>query len=195
ELAIDANAYEGPMGILGLLAVSSQWRGLRSINLWVGVPDYLAESPSPKAELALVKAVERFTGVEIDIHVLEEESRAWELGADELVSFNPHLAELVKGLEKQNDSADLPEAAGAPSPPRSDRNCGNAAAGNDPRVWHQSPRRMPSSASTAAATLSPLTASGSEGSESAECAAHSSRMPKARGARRGAVRSSRRMTR
>lgn len=112
ELDIDANAYEGPIGILGLLAVSCQWRGLRSINLWVGVPDYLADSPSPKAELALVKAVERFTGVEIDIHVLEEESRAWELGADELVSFNPHLAELVKGLEKQNDSADLPEASG-----------------------------------------------------------------------------------
>ena len=44
--------------------------------------------------------------------MLEEESRAWELGADELVSFNPHLAELVKGLEKQNDSADLPEASG-----------------------------------------------------------------------------------
>src|SRR5699024_6110697 len=112
ELDIDANAYEGPIGILGLLAVSCQWRGLRSINLWVGVPDYLADSPSPKAELALVKAVERFTGVEIDIHVLEEESRAWELGADELVSFNPHLAELVKGLEKQNDPADLPEASG-----------------------------------------------------------------------------------
>src|SRR5699024_12401973 len=39
-------------------------------------------------------------------------SRAWELGADELVSFNPHMAELVKCLEKQNASADLPEASG-----------------------------------------------------------------------------------
>src|SRR5699024_12500617 len=95
-----------------LLADACQWRGRRSIHLWVGVPEYRAESASPKAELALVKAVERFTGVEIDIHVLEEESRAWDLGADELVSFNPHLAELVKGLEKQNDSADLPEASG-----------------------------------------------------------------------------------
>ena len=44
--------------------------------------------------------------------MLEEESRAWELGADELVSFNPRLAELVTALEKQNDSAELPEASG-----------------------------------------------------------------------------------
>ncbi|MGO3067244.1 MAG: PAC2 family protein, partial [Brevibacterium linens] len=111
-LGIDANGYEGPIGILGLLGVACRWRGIRAINLWVGVPDYLAESPSPKAELALAKAVERYVGIEIDIHVLEEESRAWELGADELVSFNPRLAELVKALEKQNDSADLPEASG-----------------------------------------------------------------------------------
>ena len=34
------------------------------------------------------------------------------LGADELVSFNPRLAELVTALEKQNDSAELPEASG-----------------------------------------------------------------------------------
>lgn len=112
ELDIDANGYEGPIGILGLLGVACRWRGVRAINLWVGVPDYLAESPSPKAELALAKAVERYAGIEIDIHVLEEESRAWELGADELVSFNPRLAELVQALEKQNDSTELPEASG-----------------------------------------------------------------------------------
>lgn len=112
ELGIDANGYEGPIGILGLLGVACRWRGVRAINLWVGVPDYLAESPSPKAELALAKAVERYVGIEVDIHVLEEESRAWELGADELVSLNPRLAELVRALEKQNDSAELPEASG-----------------------------------------------------------------------------------
>ncbi len=112
ELGIDANGYEGPIGILGLLGVACRWRGVRAINRWVGVPDYLAESPSPKAELALAKAVERYAGIEIDIHVLEEESRAWELGADELVSFNPRLAELVQALEKQNDSTELPEASG-----------------------------------------------------------------------------------
>lgn len=112
DLDIDANGYEGPIGILGLLGVACRWQGLPAINLWVGVPDYLADSPSPKAELALAKAVERYASVEIDIHVLEEEARAWELGADELVSLNPHLAELVRGLEEQTDSAELPEASG-----------------------------------------------------------------------------------
>lgn len=112
DLGIDANGYTGPIGILGLLGVECRWRGLNAINLWVGVPDYLADSPSPKAELALGRAVERCTGIEIDIPVLEEESTAWELGADELVSANPHLGELVKGLEQLNDSVDLPEASG-----------------------------------------------------------------------------------
>lgn len=112
ELGIDVNGYAGPIGILGLLGVECRWRGLRAINLWVGVPDYLTDSPSPKAELSLANAVERCTGIEIDIPVLEEESRAWELGADELVALNPHLVEMVKGLEELNDSADLPEASG-----------------------------------------------------------------------------------
>lgn len=112
DLGIDANGYTGPIGILGLLGVECQWRGLSSINLWVGVPDYLSDSPSPKAEMALANAVESHTGIEIDIPVLEEESRAWELGADELVSTNAHLVELVKGLEQLNDSVDLPEASG-----------------------------------------------------------------------------------
>jgi hypothetical protein len=112
ELDIDANGYEGPIGILGLLGVACRWRGLRAINLWVGVPDYLADSPSPKAELALARAVERYAQIEVDIHVLEEESRAWELGADELVALNPHLTELVRSLEEGSDSAELPEASG-----------------------------------------------------------------------------------
>ncbi|UVI34398.1 PAC2 family protein [Brevibacterium spongiae] len=112
ELDIDANGYEGPIGILGLLGVACQWRNLRAVNLWVGVPDYLADSPSPKAELALAKAVEHYAEIEVDIHVLEEESRAWELGADELVSLNPRLAELVRALEEGTDSAELPEASG-----------------------------------------------------------------------------------
>ncbi|MGO2153399.1 MAG: PAC2 family protein, partial [Brevibacterium aurantiacum] len=91
HLGIDVNGYSGPIGILGLLGVECDRRGLRAINLWVGVPDYLTDSPSPKAELALASAVEKYTGHEIDIPVLEEESRAWELGADELVALNPHL--------------------------------------------------------------------------------------------------------
>lgn len=112
ELGIEINSYSGPIGILGLLGVACSWRGLKSINLWVGVPDYLSDSPSPKAELALVRAVERTTGVEIDIPILEEESRAWELGADEVVSANPQLSDLVKELEERIDATELPEASG-----------------------------------------------------------------------------------
>ncbi|MDN5805629.1 MAG: PAC2 family protein [Brevibacterium sp.] len=112
DMGIEVNGYAGPIGILGLLGVECDRRGLQAINLWVGVPDYLTDSPSPKAELALASAVEQHTGLEIDIPILEEESRAWELGADELVALNPHLVELLKGLEQLNDSTELPEASG-----------------------------------------------------------------------------------
>ncbi|WP_309130245.1 PAC2 family protein [Brevibacterium sp.] len=112
DLHVEINSYVGPIGILGLLGVECAWHGIQAINLWVGVPDYLTDSPSPKAELALARAVEAHTGLEIDIPVLEEESQAWELGADELVALNPQLAELVKGLEQLNDSTELPEASG-----------------------------------------------------------------------------------
>ncbi len=112
DLGIEINSYAGPIGILGLLGVACSWRGLTAINLWVGVPDYLSDSPSPKAELALARAVERTTGVEIDIPILEEESRAWELGADEVVAANPQLADLVRTLEERIDATELPEASG-----------------------------------------------------------------------------------
>lgn len=112
QLGIEINSYEGPIGILGLLGVACSWRQLTAINLWVGVPDYLGDSPSPKAELALVRAVEKTTGIEIDIPILEEESRAWELGADEVVSGNPQLAELLGRLEQRIDATELPEASG-----------------------------------------------------------------------------------
>ena len=112
DLGIEVNGYAGPIGILGLLGVECDRRELHAINLWVGVPDYLTDSPSPKAELALASAVEQYTGLEIDIPILEEESRAWELGADELVALNPHLVELLKDLEQLNDSTELPEASG-----------------------------------------------------------------------------------
>lgn len=112
DLDIDLNTYVGPIGILGLLGVECEWNSIPAINLWVGVPDYLTDSPSPKAELALARAVEKHTGLEVDIPILEEESRAWELGADELVSHHPHLADLVKELEQASDSTQLPEASG-----------------------------------------------------------------------------------
>lgn len=109
---VEPNSYEGPVGILGLLAVAFAHAGIDALSLWVGVPDYLADSPSPKAELALARRVERLTGIDIDIPVLEEESQAWELGADELVARNPQLAEHVRGLERLNDSTMRPEASG-----------------------------------------------------------------------------------
>lgn len=112
SLGIEINSYTGPIGILGLLAVACSWRRITAINLWVGVPDYLGDSPSPKAELALVRAVERTTGIEIDIPILEEETRAWELGADEVVAANPQLSEHVRELEKRIDATELPEASG-----------------------------------------------------------------------------------
>ena len=43
---------------------------------------------------------------------LPEEARAWERGVDELASEDAEVAEYVRSLEEEHDTADLPEATG-----------------------------------------------------------------------------------
>ena len=53
-----ASSYEGPTGIVGVLADAATPVGLQSISCWAAVPHYAAHSPSPKATLALLRLEE-----------------------------------------------------------------------------------------------------------------------------------------
>lgn len=112
RLNLEASQYEGPVGIVGVLAEVALLAGLPSLSLWAAVPHYVAQAPSPKAQLALLHRIEELLQVPLDTTELAEEAEAWERGVDELATEDPEIAAYVRQLEEAKDTVDLPEASG-----------------------------------------------------------------------------------
>ncbi|HLS33259.1 MAG TPA: PAC2 family protein [Brevibacterium sp.] len=104
--------YEGPTGIIGVIAHELAASGSPAVSLWAAVPGYIAGSPSPKAQLALQSAFEELTGLVLDQGDLVEATRDWEAEAEAAVAADDDLAAYIHRLESMTDAADLPEASG-----------------------------------------------------------------------------------
>lgn len=112
SLNVEASTYEGPIGIVGVLAEVGQLADIPTLSMWAAVPHYVGQSPSPKAQLALLNRLEELLHVSLDTAALAEEAEAWERGVDELSTEDPEVAAYVRQLEEAKDTADLPEASG-----------------------------------------------------------------------------------
>ncbi|MBM7783121.1 proteasome assembly chaperone family protein [Arthrobacter tumbae] len=112
SLNVEASTYEGPIGIVGVLAEVGQLADIPTLSMWAAVPHYVGQAPSPKAQLALLNRLEELLRVGLDTHALAEEAEAWERGVDELSTEDPEVAAYVRQLEEAKDTADLPEASG-----------------------------------------------------------------------------------
>jgi hypothetical protein len=99
EIGVGLSDYKGPTGI-------------PTLSLWAQVPHYVAQPPSPKATLALLRGVEDILDVPLPLADLPEEARAWERGVDELAQQDSEVADYVRTLEEAKDAMDLPEASG-----------------------------------------------------------------------------------
>ncbi|MDR0945757.1 MAG: PAC2 family protein [Bifidobacteriaceae bacterium] len=110
---LDRSQYTGPSGIVGVLDyVATERYGLPAMSLWAAVPHYVANPPSPKAELAILRKLEELVDEPIDVGDLEDEARAWTEGVDQLASEDEDIADYVHQLEEVKDTADSPEASG-----------------------------------------------------------------------------------
>src|SRR5437763_8351009 len=67
--------YRGPTGIVGVLAHACGDAGIHAISLWASVPHYVAQPPSPKATLALLRGVEDVLDVPLPLADLGEKAR------------------------------------------------------------------------------------------------------------------------
>jgi proteasome assembly chaperone (PAC2) family protein len=112
RLGVELTRYEGPTGIVGALTEGFTRAGIETLSFWAAVPHYVAQTPCPKATLALLRALEDALGLSLPIGELEEESQAWERGVNELAHDDEEVAEYVRSLEEARDTADLPEASG-----------------------------------------------------------------------------------
>ncbi len=112
QLNVEPVDYKGPTGIVGVLQQACAAAGLPSVSLWVAVPHYVAQPPSPKATLALLRSVEDVLDISLPLADLPAEARAWERGVDELAEQDSDVAEYVRSLEEARDATELPEASG-----------------------------------------------------------------------------------
>jgi predicted ATP-grasp superfamily ATP-dependent carboligase len=112
RLGYEPSTYEGPTGIVGVLQDACAQAGIPAVSLWAAVPHYVAQPPCPKATLALLARIEDLLDVPVPLGDLPEESRAWQIGVDELAAEDDEIAAYVRTLEEAVDTAELPEASG-----------------------------------------------------------------------------------
>ncbi|SIN75937.1 PAC2 family protein [Agromyces cerinus] len=111
-LGVERSTYEGPVGILSVIADQAERAGIPTVSLWASVPHYVHNAPSPKAVLALLGKVEELTGLSIPRGSLEVDAKAWEAGVDALAAEDDEMAGYITQLEQARDAVDAPEASG-----------------------------------------------------------------------------------
>ncbi|GLU48875.1 PAC2 family protein [Nocardiopsis ansamitocini] len=109
---LEPTTYDGPTGIIGVLHDVFSRAGVETFSLWAAVPHYVAQPPSPKATLALLRRVEDTLDLTVRLGELPEDARAWERGVDELAAEDSDVAGYVRSLEEAKDASELPEATG-----------------------------------------------------------------------------------
>ncbi|MFT3871854.1 MAG: PAC2 family protein [Nocardioides sp.] len=112
RLSLEPSTYEGPTGVVGVLADACARLDMPHVSYWAAIPHYVAQPPCPKGTLALVGALEELLEANLPLGELAEDARAWERGVDELASEDDEVAEYVRALEETRDTTELPEASG-----------------------------------------------------------------------------------
>ena len=112
HFGIERSSYEGPVGILSVLADAAEKVGIPTVSIWASVPHYVHNAPSPKATLALIDKLEEITDLVIPRGDLIDEAQAWETGIDALASDDDDMSSYIEQLEQARDTVDSPEASG-----------------------------------------------------------------------------------
>ena len=109
---VEASKYQGPVGILTAIGIELERKGIPTLSIWASVPAYVHSGPSPKAALALVAEVERFTGLQIDHGDLPDEAFKWERNIDEMAEGDEDMTGYIAQLEETRDAAGLETTSG-----------------------------------------------------------------------------------
>ncbi|MDP3208802.1 MAG: PAC2 family protein [Rhodoglobus sp.] len=112
QLEIERSGYEGPVGILSVLADAAEKSGVSTMSIWASVPHYVHNAPSPKATLAIIAKLEEIITIDIPRGDLVDEAVAWETGIDALAGDDDDMASYIEQLEQARDTVDSPEASG-----------------------------------------------------------------------------------
>lgn len=114
ELGLESATYEGPTGILSVLAEEAHSAGIQVVSMWASVPHYAQtpELPNPKATLSLVTELAKLLKIELNADHLRVEASDWEQKVSEAVEADDELSGYVKYLEQTRDVVDSEAATG-----------------------------------------------------------------------------------
>lgn len=101
DLALKSSNYEGPTGIVGVLATHLRDAGFEVASFWAGLPHYINATPNPRGALALLQKVTRYLEFRVDDGPLSKAAAEYEQRVSSLVASDPALAEYVKELKRR----------------------------------------------------------------------------------------------
>jgi predicted ATP-grasp superfamily ATP-dependent carboligase len=101
EIGVVPTSYEGPTGIVGVLAERLMADSIEIVSLWAGLPHYISVSPNPRGALALTQMLTAFLEIAIDEEPLRRQAAQFEQKISALVSADPELTEYVKQLKRR----------------------------------------------------------------------------------------------
>ena len=101
RLALEPSTYEGPTGIVGVLAERLRAEGVEVVSFWAGLPHYIEASPNPRGALALLQKVVTHLGMPVDDAPLRTAAAEFEERISALVAADPALTEYVRALKKR----------------------------------------------------------------------------------------------
>lgn len=101
ELGLTPSRYEGPTGIVGVLAEMLARQGTPTVSLWARLPHYVQASPNSRAALALLQRVEAATHFPIDKASLETAAASFDQEVSEAIAADPQLSAYVRELKRR----------------------------------------------------------------------------------------------
>jgi hypothetical protein len=101
ELDLVPSRYQGPTGIVGILADASRASGVPHLSLWASLPHYLNVSQNPRGTLALILRLNQWLGLRVDTTPLETAAADFQAKINEAVNADPKLSAFVRELKKR----------------------------------------------------------------------------------------------
>jgi hypothetical protein len=101
RIGVPATSYQGPTGIVGVIADRLRRDGLEIVSLWAGLPYYISAAPNPRGALALLHKLSELLGLRLDDEPLRREAASFEEKISALVAGDPELAEYVRQLKRR----------------------------------------------------------------------------------------------
>jgi predicted ATP-grasp superfamily ATP-dependent carboligase len=101
ELDLVPSRYQGPTGIIGVLADACRQADVPHLSLWASLPHYLSVSPNPRGTLALLLRLNQWLGIRVDTGPLERAAADFQAKINEAVNADPKLSAFVRELKKR----------------------------------------------------------------------------------------------